>query len=613
MRIKLSVSLSGVVLNLKRNIVWGAIAMLLAGFGPAGQASAAMVQQSELNPADGVSGDRFGGAAALSDDGNTVLIAASEKTVGGKAKQGAVYVYERTNGVWSQQAELTASDGAANDQFGWLHAVALSGDGKTALIGAATDGINGSAYVFVRSANGGWTQQAKLTGIGYQFGVDVALSQDGNTAIIGANNYNSGCGSALIYKRTGAVWMYQTMLTPSDGAPVDFFGNSVALSGDGNTALVGAYHKTIGGNTAQGAAYLYIWSGSAWSEVQRLTHAAASANDRFGSSVALSGDGSVAVVGIPNSDSISAANTGQAIVYTWNGSLWLGNDVLQCANAEFYCGTAASISRDGNTILLYVPGYFTRQGAAYLYRWDGAGWVWQPILSGLNATASEQSDLYGLALSGDGTTAFLGADRKNFSEGAGYMFVSLVNITPSANPITGGTIVCSPNPVQAHSDSICTITPTNDFSSSAFNYISDVQIALSFFSIWTSEGPTSKYTFSDISFPYNIKATFAQTAIWLYRKNMFPESWQWLSTEDTLSGALLHIMTTHPDTNTVRIPSGAYAETGGVLCFETIDTILSGGWVSATSRDVSSPMSTIAGPFTIRNLCSLTIDGITVE
>lgn len=588
---------------------------IAAVMGLAVLASAEMVQQTEMIASDGMAGDRFGGAASLSDDGNTALIAASEKTVGGNAKQGVVYVYVRSNGVWSQQAELTASDGAADDKFGWRHALALSGDGNTALIGAQTAGFDGAAYVFVRSANGSWSQQTKLTGIGYSFGADVALSNDGNTALIGAEGYYGYRGQALAYKRTGATWNQMgLMLSASDAAEGDYFGNSVTLSGNGTTALIGAFNKTVGGNAGQGAAYLFIWNGSAWIQSQRLTATAGAAYDNFGCGVALSNDGTIAVVGSLAADTVSATNTGQAIVYKWNGSSWLGVQVLECANDNFNFGTAVSISNDGSIILVYVPGYNSKQGAAYIFKWNGSQWVQQQILTGLNSAMSEQSgNFFGLALSGDGTTAFLGADRKNLSEGAGYMFVSLVNISPSADPITGGTIVCSPNPVQAHSDSICTITPTNDFSSSAFNYISDVQIALSFLPIWTSEGPTSKYTFSDIGFPYNIKATFAQTAIWLYRKNMFPVSWQWLSTEDTLSGALLRIMTTHPDTNTVRIPSGAYAETGGVLCFETIDTILSGGWVSATSRDVSSPMSTIAGPFTIRNLCSLTIDGITVE
>ncbi|MBN1975991.1 MAG: FG-GAP repeat protein, partial [Anaerolineae bacterium] len=146
---------------------------------------------------------------------------------------------------WTMLQQLAASDGAAEDFFGI--SVALAGD--TALVGAygdevgANDDGQGSATVFVRSETT-WTEQAKLTasdGAAYdQFGWSVALAADGNTALVGALydevGANYGQGSAVVFVRSGAVWTQQAKLTASDGAELDRFGTSVALSADGNTA-----------------------------------------------------------------------------------------------------------------------------------------------------------------------------------------------------------------------------------------------------------------------------------------------------------------------------------------------------------------------------------------
>ncbi|MDC3960907.1 FG-GAP repeat protein [Polyangium jinanense] len=164
--------------------------------------------------------------------------------------EGALYPIVIDPLVWTQHAKLLPSDGAAEHDFGL--AVALSGD--TALVGAQGDddqGSNsGSAYVFVRSGEV-WTQQAKLLpsdgAADHHFGFSVALADD--TALVGAygdDDQGSFSGSAYVFVRSGAVWTQQAKLLPSDGATSDFFGRSVALSGD--TALVGAE-----GNDDQGA------------------------------------------------------------------------------------------------------------------------------------------------------------------------------------------------------------------------------------------------------------------------------------------------------------------------------------------------------------------------
>src|SRR5205085_941741 len=173
--------------------------------------------------------------------------------------------------TFTQFGNLTASDGAADDLFG--DSVALSGD--AALVGAVFDAIGansnqGSAYVFVRSGTT-WTQQQKLTAsdgaTNDQFGRSVALS--GNTALVGADGGNANQGSAYVFVRSGTIWMQQQKLIASDGAVGDFFGVSVALSGE--TVFVAASSDDIGANASQGSAYVFVRTGTAWTQQQKLT------------------------------------------------------------------------------------------------------------------------------------------------------------------------------------------------------------------------------------------------------------------------------------------------------------------------------------------------------
>ena len=226
--------------------------------------------------------------------GTTALVGAWGK----HGNTGAAYIFVQSGGAWSQQAELTAGDGVSGDSFGY--AVALSGDGATALIGAyGRHSTTGAAYVFVRGGSV-WSQQAELTaGDGTtsdNFGRAVALSGDGSTALVGAYFKDRGAGAAYAFVRSGSVWSQQQELTGADTASGDFFGRAVALSSDGNTALVGAYGRSSGA----GAAYTFTRSGVSWSQQQELSASDAASGDHFGFAVTLSGDGSTALVGAYN-------------------------------------------------------------------------------------------------------------------------------------------------------------------------------------------------------------------------------------------------------------------------------------------------------------------------
>lgn len=329
-------------------------------------------QQAKLNASDGAAGYGFGMSVALS--GDTALVGSWTHNVGANREQGSVYVFVRNGTTWSQQAQLTASDGAALDRFGV--SVALSGD--TALVGSYLDdmGANldqGSAYVFTRIGTT-WGQQAKLTSssgaAGDRFGSSVALS--GDTALVGAYlddlDAKSNQGSAYVFLRSGSTWSQQTQLTASDGAAGDEFGWSVALSGD--TALVGATFDKVGANSKQGSAYVFVRSGASWSQQAQLTASDGAANDYFGVSAALSGD--TALVGAVYDDVGVNSDQGSAYIFVRNGITWSQQSQLTASDGAAFDDFGVSVAISGDTALVGADrddvGSAANQGSAYFYQ-----------------------------------------------------------------------------------------------------------------------------------------------------------------------------------------------------------------------------------------------------
>jgi len=241
--------------------------------------------------------DAFGQSIALS--GDTVAIGAPHDDDKGN-DSGSVYVFTRSGTTWSQQTKLTAADGAEGDVFGI--SIAISDD--TIVIGADLNdekALNaGAVYVFTRSGSS-WSQQAKLTAAdGAEtdiFGVRVALS--GDTVLISARRDDDDvmgidAGSAYIFTRTGTTWQQQAKLTASDGAADDRFGRSVAL--DADTAVIGAMFQDDKGDNS-GSAYMFTRSGNSWQQQVKLTASDGAEGDVFGWSVALSADIAVIAAG----------------------------------------------------------------------------------------------------------------------------------------------------------------------------------------------------------------------------------------------------------------------------------------------------------------------------
>jgi hypothetical protein len=245
-------------------------------------------QQAELIAADPGVGDKFGIDVAV--DGDTAVVGAYFVDDPG-TEAGSAYVFTRSAGMWTQQAELTPSDGASYDHFG--RSVAVEGD--TVLVGAtdATDGTGdtGAAYVFERNGSV-WTESEKLTGSvvswGADFGISVAL--EGDVAVIGAKNDDAvanDSGSAFVFERgvTGA-WTESAKLVPADASLNDRFGRSVAI--DGTTIAVGASYDSDGGG---GAVYVFVRGvGGSWSEYGTLIPTDNASQDQFGTDVSISGN-----------------------------------------------------------------------------------------------------------------------------------------------------------------------------------------------------------------------------------------------------------------------------------------------------------------------------------
>lgn len=261
--------------------------------------------ESKLVSSDRVPLDQLGFSVAIS--GGIAVVGAPGKD-GGK---GAAYVFQQSSGGWTQVTRLDPGDGAAGDQFGY--SVSISGD--IALVGApGKDNSAGAFYVFFRSF-GFWSRQAELTlpggGPGDQFGAAIAVDGDivQDNAIVGAPGRLGGVGVAAIFARSGSTWTLVNLLAPPFTAIQNHFGVSVAISG--GTALAGA----PGENSNAGSVHVYTNTIGFWTEQADLTIADAAAGDLLGSAVSLDGD--TAVIGAPGK-----SGTGAAFAMIRAGTTW---------------------------------------------------------------------------------------------------------------------------------------------------------------------------------------------------------------------------------------------------------------------------------------------------
>ncbi len=331
-------------------------------------------QQAYLKASHPNAGDRFGSAVAISGD---AIVVGAWGEDSGAVDSGAAYVFRRDGAVWSQQAVLKAPHAGAGDWFGFSVGI----DGDTVVVGAPGEGsdatgVNGDALndratrsgaVYVFSGNGGvWTQQAYLkasnTRAGDWFGFSVGIS--GDTLLAGAPYEDGGgieSGAAYAFVRDGGDWSQQQYLKASNIGAGDLFGHSVAVSGD--MAVVGALFEDSQA-TDSGAAYVFLRSEGEWAQDAWLKSSNTGPGDRFGISVAISGQ--TVVVGAAGEDSgatgvdgddadNSAPDSGAAYVFTPYGATWMQKAYLKASNtgADHNFGHAVALA--GGTVVVGAP------------------------------------------------------------------------------------------------------------------------------------------------------------------------------------------------------------------------------------------------------------------
>ncbi|WP_345738692.1 IPT/TIG domain-containing protein, partial [Prosthecobacter algae] len=458
-------------------------------------------QQAYLKASQITAGDNFGFSVAVS--GDTVVVGANEEDSGstginstpneGVYNSGAAYVFVRSSGTWSQQAYLKASEVTMQDNFG--HSVAVSGD--TVVVGAnledsSTTGINstpneganaaGAAYVFVRSS-GTWSQQAYLKAsqitVGDNFGFSVAV--DGDTVVVGSifedssttgvnstpNELVNAAGAAYVFVRSGSTWSQQAYLKASQVSGFDWFGYSVAVSGD--TVVVGSIYEdsSTGINSTPneaaadaGAAYVFVRSSGTWSQQAYLKASQVTGNDLFGRSVAVSGD--TVVVGSYREDSSSpginstanefADSAGAAYVFVRSSGVWTQQAYLkasQVSGLDFF-GYSVAVSGDTVVVGAYLEDGDTTAingtanelagsaGAAYVFVRSGGTWTQQAYVKPTGPLGhAGTTDLFGNSVAVSGDTVVVGAhfedssttginstpNEGSFDSGAAYVFV----------------------------------------------------------------------------------------------------------------------------------------------------------------------------------------------
>ena len=417
-------------------------------------------QQSTLPIGTGNTGPGYQGrSVSLSADGNTAI-------VGGFADASytsAAWVYTRSGGIWTQQGNRLMGTGAISGSQGVAQgtSVSLSADGNTAILGAPRDNNDtGAVWIFTRTGST-WTQQGgKLVGTGVTGyapalqGTSVSLSADGNTAIVGGPNDGSvvglSLGAAWIFTRSGGIWSQQgpklVGTGSSTGTVYVLQGESVALSADGNTAMVGGPFN----NQQKGAVWVYTRSGTTWTQQAPPLVGSGIVDSSFqGSSIALSADGKTAIIGgWQDNNSIGAA-----WIFTQSGGAWTQQGLKLVgtgAVGRVGLGHAVALSADGNIAIMSGPGGNSGEGAVWVFARSGGIWTQQGTkLVGTGGIGVGYQGV-SVSLSADGKTALVSGPSDNNNTGKTWVF------GPSCNPTANFTLSPTSTPHYWDIVNLCT-------------------------------------------------------------------------------------------------------------------------------------------------------------
>ncbi|MFN7610504.1 MAG: IPT/TIG domain-containing protein, partial [bacterium] len=381
--------------------------------------------------------------------------------------------FHPTNGPVGTLVTITGTnlDNPTAINIGGVAAIPISFSGNTVVAmvmpGATTGGVSISTVGGTSNAAGIFTinsaaipngqQGNKLVGSGsstndYQ-GYSVALSSDGNTAVIGGR-YHLPRGGTWVFVRNGSTWVQQGPVLAGTGfsGSIIYQGSSVSISADGNTLLTGGYNDASG----KGAAWIFVRNGSTWTQQgTKLVPSGEVGNPNFGCTVALNADGNTAVIGGMN----DASNKGAIWIFTRTGNTWsqqggklvgIGFDSTSSARQ----GSSVSISADGKTVICGARGESSDKGTALIYKFAGGVWSqYKTKLQGTNKVVAPNEG-FSVAMSGDGNTAITGGPYDGYGEGAFWIYSQ--NIDSSSQ-----TTITSFSPTSARRGDTITITGTN--------------------------------------------------------------------------------------------------------------------------------------------------------
>jgi hypothetical protein len=395
----------------------------------------------KLSTTGNIGESQIGTSISTSTSGVLIAGGPSDNT-----SKGAAWVFDNTNGTWTQQGDKLVGTGVPGVPYQGT-SVSLSGDGNMAIVGGYNDNINGTnagqpgpegaAWLFTRTA-GNWAQQgSKLVATGNignaSQGFSVAMSGDGNTAISGGYTDDNNKGAAWVFTRNGATWLQQSKLVATNPAGSSQQGFSVAIAADGNTALVGAPYD----GSSTGATWVYTRFGTTWSQQAKLV-GTGSPFSLQGYSVSLSDDGNTALVGGLG----ESAGIGAAWVFKRTAGAWV--EVTKLVGADYtgfpQQGYSVSLSGDGNTAAVGGSTDNSGLGATWIFTQSSGTWAQQG--SKLVGTGNSGNAFFGqsVSLSADGNKAVIGGFRDNNEKGAVWVFTRTGAVwTQQGNKLVGTT------------------------------------------------------------------------------------------------------------------------------------------------------------------------------
>ncbi|HEX3910256.1 MAG TPA: IPT/TIG domain-containing protein [Solirubrobacteraceae bacterium] len=429
-----------------------------------------LVQQAKLTGGGEVGYAAFGAYLALSGDGETALATGIGDEPQPTSGEGSVWAFAHSGASWAQQGPKFK--GGEMTELGQLgRGVAVSADGNMAVVLGYPGGIGAetSVWTFTRSGSS-WVQSgARLEPDespfpprdGISFGESIALSADGQTMLIGGL-YEEQLGKdlprkfwsvAFVYKRSGSGWTQQGSFLRGDTENEEAEPAQVALSADGNTAMMGNYFS---GEEA-GDAWVFTRTGEAWAQQGGELKGGGEevGAGRFGEALALSSDGDTALIGAPGDDGFKGA----AFVLRRSGGVWTQPGSKLTASDErpgtkgegARFGAAVSLSADGEQGLIGGPSDHHFKGAVWLFGRTGSSWAQEGAKMTAKDAVGNADFGQAVSLSADGLTALIGGPHDDgLAEspealGAAWVFAApapvVKRVSPRKGPQAGGTTV----------------------------------------------------------------------------------------------------------------------------------------------------------------------------